>query len=297
MTNTDSLTEEQAEKALAEERAASEAVTEPAPEQPETDGADTPDTDADPEGGDEQKMVPYGAMKEEREKRKALQQEVQKAQALAEEARAKSDKIEQTWQKMQERLAAQDRPKEPEVPSFEDKPLDHLKVRADQFAAYQQQQDVYQQQTLAQQQLVQQIGGHEAVFRQSNPDYFDAVAFAKSARMDELRILGVPETQLRQTVDAEAAQLAVSTMRQGGNPAQVFYNYAKHRGYQKPAPQPNPVVDLKEVREQTKALSSGGGKPPTNRPTVAQLGAYDLDDPKQAAEFDAAFATMAQWQK
>ena len=300
MTDTDTLTDEQAEKALAEERAASEAVTEPAPEEPEADGADTPETEAEPdaEGKDDQKRVPLAALHEARAKNKELQSRVDRAEALASEARAKSDQLEKTWQAMQER-AAQQQPKEPEVPSFDEKPLDHLNARLQQVAELQQHQQAQQQQQLAQQALVQQISGHEAAFIQANPDYYNAVGFAKTARMNELRILGVPEDRLRQTVDAEATQLAVQTMQSGGNPAQVFYDYAKHRGYQKAAQQPAPVVDLKEVREQTKALSSGGGKPPTNRPSLTQISEQfaQSNNPADLAEFDRMFATMKQWQQ
>ena len=300
MSDTETLTDEQAMQLEEQEREAEQASTEPAPEQPEADGADTSEAEAEPEGGKEQKMVPLAALHESRAKAKELQQEVQKAQALAEEARAKSDQIERTWQAMQERMASQERSKEPELPSFEEKPLDHLNARLQQVADAQQQQTAYQQQAAAQQALVQKISGHEAAFRQANPDYYDAVGFAKTARMNELRILGVPEGQLRQAVDAEAAQLAVQTMQNGGNPAQVFYEYAKHRGYAPPTQPTNggaTVTDINEIRQQTKALGSGGGKPPTNMPSVTQIAAKDLSDPKQAEEFDRMFATMRQWQK
>ena len=290
MTDTETLTDEQALELEEQERTASQAVTGPATIEPDADGAATPDTEAEPETGKEKEnqTVPLAAMLKDREK----------YQGKIAELEAKAAKQEAMFQKFLEIQKPDEAPKKPEIPAFDDKPLEHLNARLQQVADAQQKQGAYQQQAAAQQAVIQQINGHEAVFRQTNPDYLDAVGFAKAARMNELRVLGYPEAQLRPMVDAEAFQLAVNTMQQGGNPAETFYNYAKHRGYQKAAPvtdaSTQKFVDKQAIKERTQGLPSGGRAPKSRPPTLEELAnSLDVDDPK----FEEKFMQMREMQR
>ena len=276
MSDTETLTDEQALELEQQEREAEQASTEPDPKEPESDGADTPETEAEPESGKDDRKVPLGALHEEREKRKTLQQEVQQANARVE-------KMERAWEEMQRRAAEQDKPKEPEVPSFDEKPLDHLQMRLNEVAALQQQQAQAQQMAAVQAQVAQQVGSYEAQFKQVNPDYFDAVAHAKAARVKDHMLYGVTEDRARQIVDQEAAQLAMVAMQQGKDPASAFYDYAKSRGYQKAAPATPSgasVTDINKVREQTKSLGTGGGRGAPSKYTWEQLANMDVNDPR-----------------
>lgn len=290
MTDTETLTDEQALQLEEQEREAEQASTETAPEQPEADGADTPETEAESDQGEgkDDRKVPLAALHEEREKRKALQQELQKHTQ-------KLDDFEKRWATLQERLAdgKEDKPKEP---SFEDAPLDHLKMRTDQFAEFQRRQSEMQQMAAAQAQIAQQVGGYEAQFKQANPDYFDAVAHAKAARVQDHMLYGITEDRARQIVDQEAARLAMVAMQQGKDPASAFYDYAKSRGYQKAAPAAASgasVTDINKIREQTKSLGAGGGRTAPTKYTFEQIANMDVNDPR----FDEALESLRAVQK
>ena len=288
MTDTETLTDEQALQLEEQEREAEQASTEPATIEPESDGADTPDTAAEPEGGKEQKMVPLAALHEARAKAKELQQHVQQ-----QDARLQS--FEDKWAKIQERLEPE-KSDAPKVPDFNDKPLDHLQMRLNEVAAIQQQQVQAQQMAAAQQQVVQQIGTYEVAFRQSNPDYYDAVGHAKRARINDHMLYGIPEEQARLMVDHEALQLAGVAMKQGKDPASAFYDYAKSRGYQKAAPAAPTgasVTDIAKVREQTKSLGAGGGRTAPTKYTFEQIANMDVNDPR----FDEALESLRAVQK
>ena len=275
MTDTDSLTDEQVDAHLEAERAAEQAASEASAEQeqetPETPSDEAEGTSED-QGGDDQpddRKVPYGALREEREKRKAAQAENQQ---LSE----KLGRIEALISEMQKRQQPAEEQK-PQGPQFDDDPIQYLKARQDAH-------DAHQRQMEAQQQFVGALHQREEAFRQQNPDYDQAVAFAKASRIQELQAMGYPNAP--EIVNREAVALAADLMRQGRNPAEGFYAYSKARGYQTATQPPaNQQIDKTAAREQTRSLGTGGGKPPRGKYTLEQLAAMSPDDPN----FDVAF--------
>ena len=275
MSDTETLTDEQAVELENQERAA-EAVAEPAPEEPEADGAETPEeateeAPSETQAGKEQGMVPFGALHQERERRKELQ--------------AKVDRMERLWEAAQEK-----QPEAPKEPSFEEAPLDHLKRRADEFAAFQRQQAEAANQQAATQRLVGEVEARELAFRQEHPDYDNAVQFAKLARVNELVVLGQDPARARAIVQQEALGIAADALSRGADPADTFYRFAQHRGYRQAQPQP---VDAEKVRAQTRSLGGAAGKPPAGRVTLSQLAEMDPNDPA----FEKAFNSMQEWMK
>lgn len=263
MTDTETLTDEQEQKFLNDERAA-EAASEASAEQEQETGQDESQADSgseaekQDESGQEQKTVPYGALHAEREKRKAAQDENKQL----------SSKLE----RIEAMLAKMETKPEDKGPAFDDDPMAYLKQRVDAH-------DAQQQQVAAQQQFMASLKGYEDNFRQQNPDYLDAVQFAKAARLQELQAMGYDNAA--QIVQQEAVSLAGDLMRQGKDPAAGFYSYAKSRGFQ------GKVVDKMQAREQTKSIGGVGGQPPRGKYTLEQLSNMNVDDPNWDAAFKA----------
>ena len=263
--------------ALAAQREAEAAdQTEATPEEPEQ--AETPSEAAENEPekapepepvGDQPKTVPLATMLEERRKRQDLEKRLADIEAAQQKAAAKPAD---------------------EGPKFDDDPMTYLRQKADAFDQFQQQQAEAQQAAQARQMFIGDLAAHERPFRDQNPDYEQAVAFAKQSRIQQLQMFGASPQEAAVAVQREAEMLAANVMGRGGNPAEVFYNYAKLCGYQArpadPVPDPTPAPSKQEIRDQTRSLGSAAGAPPRGKATVAQLKAMDPEtDPNWEKTF------------
>jgi len=102
-------------------------------------------------------------------------------------------------------------------------------------------------------QLAQTVSFHEQEFAAKTPDYFDAASHLLQSRVAEMQIMYPdddpaviiaarrdgfqhPAMWRNELVRREAMGIAADAMRSGQNPAQVYYNLAKHRGYAGKAP-------------------------------------------------------------
>lgn len=283
------------EEFFAEQKAAAnepdeepEVAEEPEPEAAEGGDADAEESGDDPEasaepeaisdgGTDRQKHVPIGVLYEEREQRKQLQSRLESA--------------EKTLQKVFDRLAGQgaiqpqQQPQQPQIPAYQEDPLGHVVARLNQlemgFGGHDQQ--LAQQQAISQ--LQRAVESNEMEFRGRTPDYDAAVQFAKQSREAELRALGYdPAPIMMQEIIGAAA----NAIQQGRNPAEVFYAYAKARGYT-PAksngdarPQ-QPAVDAAAklqtiARGQQAAKAPRGGSAPPAALTLETLSQMDDDE-------------------
>lgn len=241
------------------------AVGETTPDVPENDipGLTAPETTEpvqEKEATEQpQKMVPYDALHEERQRRKEIQQEFQRVRA----EQAQRDAI------IEQRLAALTQVNQPQQPqvTLEEDPvrflaLQNARIQQEMQASRAQQEADRQAQWQAQQiqAFEQHVTTHEQNFAKQTPDYFDAINFAKENRVKQLQVLGYNDQQAWQEVQREAAHLAMNIARQGGNPAQAGYEYAKSLGYQ---PKPNAQQQLQNTQkglEASKSLSGGGAK-------------------------------------
>lgn len=165
-----------------------------------------------------------------------------------------------------------------------------------------------------QQQLGQYVQVHEQQFAAQTPDYMQALAHLQTARDAELRIF-MPDDQPEAWANAkkagfsspaeyrasamrsEAMQIARHARANNVNPAELFYNLAKTRGYagvsapvatqQQPAivqqAQPNPLDGIKKGMEAAQSLTGGGvSKPAGNEMTQEDLAELFLSDPDKA---------------
>lgn len=206
-----------------------------------------------------QKMVPYDALHEERQRRKEIQQEFQRVRL----EQAQRDAI------IEQRLAALTQVNQPQQPqvTLEEDPVRFLAMQnartQQEMQAFRQQQEAAQRAQWQERQIQEfqtHVTTHEQEFAKQSPDYFDAINFAKSNRVKQLQTLGYDEQTAWGEVQREAAQLAMNIARQGGNPAQAGYEYAKSLGYQ---PKPNAQQQLQNTQkglEASKSLSGGGAK-------------------------------------
>lgn len=250
------------EAAPAEE--AAEESTEEAPEEESTEES-TPD-DEKPS-----RTVPIGALHEEREKRRQLQ--------------AKIEQMESTFQKMMERVAqgqqppapAVPQPEVPQIPSYDEDPVAHLKARIDQLTQVSGATHQQMQQQTAMTKFVEALGTLENQMRATTPDYDEAIAFAKQARYSELMALGYSPEATAEMMRQEILGTSAFCMQQGKNPVEAFYNYAKVRGWQgrngTPAPAAKPtaattakkLATVARAQSASRALPKGGSAPPTGR--------------------------------
>ena len=195
-------------------------------------------------------MVPQGALHQERERRK---------------------QAEAQFQALQEKLAAIEAklnpPPEIVIPDpvldpkgFKQFQIDQINQRAKEQADNERRQMEAQQH----QQVMARLNQDVQAFRATTPDYDTAFQHAVKVRQEELAFYGNAPEQIAAQLETDVQAIVAQAYSQGKNPAELFYAYAKMRGYQTPvAPQPNPAVAqvaaLAEAQKQTQSLAPAGG--------------------------------------
>lgn len=220
-------------------------------------------------------FVPHGALKEEREARRAA---IARAEAAEREYGEKMAKLE----KRLEMLANPP----PPVPKFEDDPAAHLKhqteqVRAEieplkeQLAQNRQQQE----QAYAEQRLTQAVSAAESEFAQANPDYLEAIAHMQKVADNNLQIMGVADpAQRAQIIRRDAMALAVRALQAGRSPAELAYQVAKNQGFTGSIA-PNKVIEnIQKGQKASPSMPSGGQRGSSETVSLAALEQMDDDE-------------------
>ena len=88
-----------------------------------------------------------------------------------------------------------------------------------------------QRAALAERQFNAAVEPHEAQFRQTNPDYDQAITHLTRKSYQDLIDSGYSEQQATQAIVSHARQIAGQALQQGRNPAQAVYHLAKKAGY------------------------------------------------------------------
>lgn len=168
---------------------------------------------------------------------------------------------------------------EPKRPTIEDAPLDVLRSLQNEVQQLRGNQD--------QQTQLQQLSAHVAAqadqFLQKQPDYLDALGYARQARAAELRALGHPEQNIPSLVAQDELGISLQAIQQGRNPAELVYAYAGIRGYQPkavpvvepPQTQPDRLALQQKGIEASKSLSNAGGGP---SPKMSLQTLVDMDE-------------------
>lgn len=276
------------EQALADDAAAPiEAEAEPVaePEAEESEPAVTTErgAPAEPEAEDEgSRRVPLGELMAERERRKTLQAKIEQMEAAFQRV------VDRVGQPMQQPQPVQ---QQPQIPAYESDPVGNLAMR---LAQLEQGSAGYGQHIAQQQQLSQfqnALAGLEATFRGATPDYDQAVSFARAARDHELEALGYNFAQRQAIITQEIVGASAAAMDRGQNPAEVFYNFAKLKGWTAPSAQKTESLSVVKPAQKLTTVAKGaaaarsprGGTAPAASVTLTDLAG--MDD----AEFDAQF--------
>src|SRR5258708_7361893 len=223
---------------------------EPEEEQPEQAAAAEP----------EKKKTPW-------QRNNELKRELAEQKRLNEEAAQRAQAAERTVQEQQQRLqaietylqqqaaaaqqaqrAAQPQEKPPEIPPYEENPLENLRgnLSLTQKIILEANQ---RQQQLEQQSIVQQFEGRidreEVVYAQKNPHYYEARDFLIDMAQKEFRAAKMNDQQIADTMKAYSVQFARGAWTEGKPIAEIVEQVALARGYrpangaaeEKPQPQ------------------------------------------------------------
>ena len=239
---------EPAPVAEAEAPAVPVAPQEPAPEA-QSEAAEAPEATKPPPG-----MVPQQALHQERERRKEIERQFQETQRTLAEMQAR---IEAMNAPPEQPIVVPDPVLQPEA--FKQWQIDQIRAHAQKLAEVEQRSQEAVQET----QLMQRLNHDVAQFKATTPDYDNAFQHAVKGRQDELAFYGYSQEQIAQQIEVDVRALVQQAYTAGKNPAELFYTYAKMRGYAPqaaPAPQAAAQVQaFAEAQRQTQSLAPAGG--------------------------------------
>lgn len=233
-----------------------EATEAPATETPAAEPEPTTESVQEP-AKPQQRMVPHEALHEERERRKTAEQQVRDFQQLL--------------ARFAPQAPAAPAPEAPKIPDFSTDPVGHFQARIDalekrnnELESFRTQQTQQTEQQRAQQTLTSWSAQQENQFRQTAPDYDDAVAHIRDQRVAELRALNVPDNAIMAQLQQDAMVLMATAHQQGANVAERVYAIAKSRGYQPKAAAaatPDPIETIQRGQQLAAGLGSAGAAP------------------------------------
>lgn len=236
-------------------------------------GAATDDTAPAEDGPDtaapEPRLVPYGALHEERERRKELQAEVA---ALRDKWARADERLQQIVGALQQGGRA---PQDPAVPSYDEDPVGHLRARLDSIEQQASRAGAMSRQQADEARLQTAVTTAEDGFRQETPDYDAALQFVRQKRLEEFQAMGYAPAAAHQLMTQEARAIAIDALRAGDNPARRVYALARLRGYSAPAAGPgteSPVTRLAAAQEAAGPSLSTAGSGPRSQLTIEELG-------------------------
>lgn len=141
------------------------------------------------------------------------------------------------------------------------------------------------QQEQQEQQMFHSIASQVNQFKETVPDYDDALQHVLQGRKAEFIAMGMPETEALNRVSAEAQNIATTALQNGQNPGQVVYELAKVRGYA----QKKNAEKIERVDKGQKASSSLSGSSGDAGDQGFSLG--EIDNMSEA-EFEAFWEQM-----
>jgi hypothetical protein len=231
---------------------------------------------------EKEKFVPYGALHEEREKRKELQRSQQESQERIRQMEAR-------FQQVVERIS------QPQVaePTFDEDPLTALRNENEKIKRHLYQQSQSEQQRYAMEEQQRRFVTFQSQYENSareyikeQPDFMDAYHQLAKGRLDEFQAAGYTKDQANQLLIEDEAAIVARAYQDGVNPAERMYALARARGYSPKAAQlvsQQANQRLEEVErglEASKSVSQAGGGRADKGLTLEAL--VEMDD----EEFD-----------
>lgn len=176
------------------------------------------------------------------------------------------------------------------IVSYDENPIEHLRQRAE--LAEKKLQEIDQDKNQSREQLQQQqamqkfIGAYQqqaAEFAKTNQDFQDAYKFAVEARLNEYETFGYTKEEAAAMANEDEMAIVAQCLRNGVNPAEKIYQFAKMRGYQGKQPVnkeiPNNLQKLETIErglQASKTVNQGGSKP--TELTLDAIAAMDDDE-------------------
>lgn len=234
----DQLTAEE-QAALDAQRSAPvlEAPAQDAPEAPQAgaDGQDPPEG-TDPPASDDKRpqMVPHAALHQERTRRQEIERQA------AEDRRKYEARFEELLKLVPQPAApGPATAAEPAMPDFNADPAGYIvatmqrqdaTIEQNNSALTELRQQQQQQQIIAA--VQQQATAMEADYRAQNPGYDAAISYLRELRGRQLQATGITDPRhIAQQIATEAFQIAVTSLQQGGNPAERLHRMAEASGW------------------------------------------------------------------
>jgi hypothetical protein len=215
------------------------------------------------------KFVRHGAFHEERQKRKQVEADFI---AYREQEAARIARLDERLNI----LANQFKQPEPVVTD----PTERL-ARVEQALQQRQKQEEEQRQ-LAQVQhdFFNAVAKKEQEFATENPDYYEAIEFARAERLKDIQSLGYPADEAVRMLEQDIINISDDAFRRRVNPAERFYGYAKSRGWGKPAvaavKEQAPADKLKTIAAGQQAGKSLGAAPGTSQAALTLQALADM---------------------
>lgn len=210
------------------------------------------------------KKVPYGALHEERERRKELQRKV-------EESDKKVQRMEDRFQKMMDQLSVNQQHQQ-QIDPYLDDPIGTIRSKQENLERFlfQQAKEHHDQQNMqvAQNQFLHRYNESAKAFLQEKPDFKEAYQHLVDSRIGEYMEAGYSKEQAAYLINQDEASIVAKSYEDGVNPAERMYKLAKVRGYQFKAQNPQnnaqaneeKINQLQKGLQASKSLSNASGK-------------------------------------
>lgn len=246
----------------------------------DTTDVETPDATHEPdkaraEDDKAKRMVPHGALHEERERRK--------------QAEKRAERVEELFQRfMAERGQPKAEDKGPELPAFDQDPANHLRLKQETAEQRLARLENERQAEAQINNLRQTVHAIETEFAAKAPDYQDAVNFLQARKVAQYQRSGMTKAEALQATANDAMMFTHAVLQRGLNPAEQAYELARDWGYAGKQPdKPKPEEKLETIRKGQEAAKGGGsGSTPEAPASLKSLADMDPSDPNFDKEWD-----------
>lgn len=238
-----------------------------------------------PKEEQKEKLVPHGAMHEERERRKAAERELNQ---LRQNQAVLNDRLQQLWGAVQQ---PRQEPPQFRDPKNDPDPMDALAhnqnilaQKAHQDALYRQQMEQRAQAQEGARRLAQWGQAQAQEFRRDNPHFDEAYNFIRTMRANELQELGYVGDELLGALWQDEMMIFDRAYRAGRNPAEIAFNLAQKAGWkprqeEKQAEAEQKIETMQKGTKAAGSLGGGGGDP--GQPTAEQIAAMSDEEFEQ----------------
>lgn len=244
----------------------------------EADGEAAPEEDTRGEPRKET-TVPYGALREERDRRQKLADQL-------EAANQRMARMEEAFQRLVSREAPREKaPPKDDPDAYNAWQLEQINKRLEGTERATKEQQAQAQKREQAQAFLNRYAEAAEEYAKVRPDLKDAYDHVYKARDEELRITGYSDpADRRKILEFEEEQLVVRAFRAGDNPAERIYQLAEARGY-RPGSREDKVDTLEKGQRAAKSLSNtrGRGETPVTLQQLAELEGAAFDKAWEAA--------------